>query len=296
MRVSFIGLGRMGQAMAHRALAAGHDVALYNRTAGKLADLAAAGGQTVASVQAAARHGGVVITMLSGDEALDEVARGPGGLVESLPAGGIHVVMGTHGVPMVQDLVAAHTAAGQTLVAAPVLGRPEAVVAGQLGIIAAGPPEAVASVRPLFEAIGRRIFEAGAEPAAATAIKLANNLLAGCAIEAMGEAFSLVEKSGGVRDLFYEVLTDVGFGCPVYSVYGRIIADGAYDNVGFTTRLGLKDANLALKAGEILGVPLPSVSVWRDRLIGAIAHGDGDRDWSVVAREQARSSGLDDAV
>ena len=59
--------------------------------------------------------------------------------------------------------------------------------------------------------------------------------------------------------------------------------------------LGLKDANLALAAGEAVGVPLPSGNVWRDRLIGAIAHGDGQRDWAVMALEQARASGLDPA-
>ena len=73
----------------------------------------------------------------------------------------------------------------------------------------------------------------------------------------------------------------------------KIVAEKAYDNVGFTTVLGLKDANLALAAGENLGVPLPSGAVWRERLIGAIAHGDGEKDWSVVAREQARCSGME---
>jgi 3-hydroxyisobutyrate dehydrogenase-like beta-hydroxyacid dehydrogenase len=56
--------------------------------------------------------------------------------------------------------------------------------------------------------------------------------------------------------------------------------------------LGLKDANLALEAGTIASVPLPSGNVWRDRLVGAVAHGDGDKDWAVMALEQARASGL----
>ena len=241
----------------------------------------------------AARHGGVVITMLANDEALLAVAEGPGGLIESLPRGGVHVVMGTHGVAAVKRLIEAHAAAGQTLVAAPVLGRPEAVTAGRLGIIIAGPADATARVRPLFKAIGKRLFEAGTQPTAATAIKIANNFLLGCAMEAMGEAFALVEKSGGAPGLFYDVLNEGLFACPAYSIYGKIVAEKAYDNVGFTTVLGLKDANLALAAGENLGVPLPSGAVWRERLIGAIAHGDGEKDWSVVAREQARCSGME---
>ena len=57
--------------------------------------------------------------------------------------------------------------------------------------------------------------------------------------------------------------------------------------------LGLKDANLALAAGEAVGVPLPSGNVWRDRLVGALAHGEGEHDWAVMAKDQARASGLE---
>jgi 3-hydroxyisobutyrate dehydrogenase-like beta-hydroxyacid dehydrogenase len=232
---------------------------------------------------------GVVITMLANDEALAAVAKT---LLDTLPAGGVHIVMGTHGVPAIRTLAAAHAEKGQTLVAAPVLGRPEAVTAGLLGIVVAGPEAAVAQVQPLFDAIGRRSFIAGTEPTAAAAIKIANNFLLGCSMEAMGEAFALVQKSGGAPGLFYEVITAGLFNCPAYTIYGKIIAEGNYDNPGFTANLGLKDANLALSAGESVGVPMPSGSAWRDRLVGAIAHGEGEKDWAVVAREQQRASGM----
>ena len=71
------------------------------------------------------------------------------------------------------------------------------------------------------------------------------------------------------------------------------MVDKAYDNAGFTTLLGLKDANLVMEAADVARVPLPSVNAYRDRLLGAIAHGDGERDWAVIAREQSRASGLD---
>ena len=76
-------------------------------------------------------------------------------------------------------------------------------------------------------------------------------------------------------------------------MYGQIIVDEAYDKVGASVQIGLKDANLALAAGEAVDVPLPSANVWRDRLLGAKAHGDGDLDWAVMAREQARASGIE---
>ncbi len=71
------------------------------------------------------------------------------------------------------------------------------------------------------------------------------------------------------------------------------MVDESYNQVGFTTKLGLKDANLILEAAEMARVPLPSANVYRDRLLGALAHGDGEKDWAVIAREQGRASGLE---
>jgi 3-hydroxyisobutyrate dehydrogenase-like beta-hydroxyacid dehydrogenase len=150
----------------------------------------------------------------------------------------------------------------------------------------------MARCKPLFDAVGRRTFEAGVDPEAATAIKITNNFVLGCAIEAMGEGFSLVRKYGVAPEVFYEVMTDGLFNCSAYKVYGRIIVDESYAKVGQMAVLGLKDSNLALNAGELVGVALPSGNVWRDRLVGAVAHGDGDKDWAVMALEQARASGL----
>jgi 3-hydroxyisobutyrate dehydrogenase-like beta-hydroxyacid dehydrogenase len=293
MKVGFIGLGRMGQAIAKRILDAGHELAVHNRTPGKTDALVSAGARPATSVAAACEARDVVVTMLADDPALREVASGPGGLVARLPAGSIHVAMGTHGVEVVRALAAEHAAAGQTLVAAPVLGRPEAAAAGQLGIIAAGPADALATCAPLFGAIGRRTFEAGAKPESATSIKLANGFVLGCAIEAMGEAFSLVRRYGVEPQVLYEVMTDGLFAAPAYKIYGRIIVDRSYDNVGFTARLGLKDFKLVLEAGEAARVPLSGANTVRDRLLCAIARGDGDRDWAVIAREQARACGLE---
>jgi 3-hydroxyisobutyrate dehydrogenase-like beta-hydroxyacid dehydrogenase len=87
-------------------------------------------------------------------------------------------------------------------------------------------------------------------------------------------------------------MTDGLFNCSAYKVYGKIMVDESYSKVGQMAALGLKDANLALEAGFLAAVPLPSGNVWRDRLVGAVAHGDGDKDWAVMALEQARASGL----
>lgn len=292
MNIGFVGLGRMGRPIARRLIEAGHDVVVFNRTPGRIDELVDAGARAADDVADVCRGRSVVLTMLADDAALTDVALRPGGLRDSLSAGAIHVAMGTHGVAAMSRIDAAHREASQRFVAAPVLGRPEAAEAGQLGIVVAGPPDATQACAPLFEAIGRRTFDAGTRPAGASAIKLANNFVLGCAIEAIGEAFALVRKHDVPANVMQDVLTDGLFGCVAYRTYARIIADEAYDHVGFSATLALKDATLVLAAGEAARVPLPGANTLRDRLLGAIAHGDGDRDWAVIAREQARASGL----
>lgn len=292
MNIGFVGLGRMGRPIARRLIAAGHDVVVFNRTPGRIDELVDAGARAADDVAAVCRGRSVVLTMLADDAALTDVALRPGGLRDSLSAGAIHVAMGTHGVAAMSRIDAAHREASQRFVAAPVLGRPEAAEAGQLGIVVAGAPDASEACAPLFEAIGRRTFDAGTRPAGASAIKLANNFVLGCAIEAIGEAFALVRKHDVPANVMQDVLTDGLFGCVAYRTYARIIADEAYDHVGFSATLALKDATLVLAAGEAARVPLPGANTLRDRLLGAIAHGDGERDWAVIAREQARASGL----
>jgi 3-hydroxyisobutyrate dehydrogenase-like beta-hydroxyacid dehydrogenase len=291
MKVGFIGLGRMGEAIALRLHEVGHDLAVYNRSAEKTKALAAAGATVVGAPAEAARDREVVISCVSDDAALSEVCDGAG-MIDAMADGAVHLAMGTHGVDATKAMAEAHARAGCTYIAAPVIGRFTVVPEGKLIVVAAGPAEALTTCAPLFEAMGKRTFLAGEAPEAAASIKLANNFVLGCAIEVMGEAFSMVRGFGVAPTMFHEVLTEGVFNCPAYTGYGDLIAQEDYDRVGITAVLGLKDAMLALKAAGSVGVPLPSGEVWRGRLEGAIEHGDGEKDWAVVALEQARKSGL----
>jgi 3-hydroxyisobutyrate dehydrogenase-like beta-hydroxyacid dehydrogenase len=201
--------------------------------------------------------------------------------------------MGTHGVATVRELEIRHREAGQTLVAAPVLGRPDLAAVGQLGIVVAGPEDAVGRCNELLKVIGRRTFVAGTKPESATAIKLANNAVLGCAMVAMAEGFSLVRKYGVAPQVFQDVMTEGLFSAPAYKVYGQKMVDESFDQVGSPIHVGLKDAKLIAAAAGIAHVPMPSHNVYLDRLLGAVAHGDGDRDQAVLGREQARASGLE---
>jgi 3-hydroxyisobutyrate dehydrogenase-like beta-hydroxyacid dehydrogenase len=293
MKVGFVGLGRMGQGMARRILDAGHDLCVYDVMPAATAPFKAAGARVAASIRDVAVGNDAVVSMLVEDSIIRDVAFSPGGLCDSLPEGAIHVVMGTHGVAMVRELETKHAAAGQTVVAAPVLGRPDLAATGQLGIVAAGPETAVARVEPLLKAMGRRIFAAGPKPEGATAIKLANNAVLGCAMVAMAEGFSLIRKYGVEPQVFQDVMTEGLFAAPAYKIYGQKMVDRSWDQVGSPITVGLKDAKLIAAAADIARVPMPSHNVYLDRLVGCVAHGDGDRDQAVLGREQARAAGLE---
>jgi len=293
VNVGFIGLGRMGQGMARRILSGGHNLAVHDISPSQVADVAAAGASAAATVAEVCKDRDVVVTMLVEDATVVDVALRNRGIRDSLPAGSIHLAMGTYGVGAIRTLASAHAEAKQFLVAAPVLGRPDLAASGQLGIVTAGPDDAVRRCAPLFEVIGRRTFHAGEQAEAATVVKLANNLVLGCAMVAMAEGFSLIRKYGVETQVLYEVMTEGLFSAPAYKGYGKTMVEQTYEPPGSPITVGLKDANLIQAAADLAKVPLPSFNVYRDRLLGAVAHGDGNKDQAALALEQARACGLE---
>jgi hypothetical protein len=292
MNVGFIGLGRMGKGMARRILGAGHDLAVFDVSRPAVDELAGEGARATASVQEVCAGRDVVVTMLVEDAAVVDVVVRPVGLRDSMPKGAVHLAMGTYGVAAIRQMAAAHAGAGQTLVAAPVLGRPDLAAAGQLGIVSGGPADALGRCEPLLAVIGRRTFHAGDLPESATAVKLANNAVLGCAMIAMAEGFSLIRKYSVEPQVFQDVMVEGLFGSTAYKVYGQKMVDESYDQVGSPITVGLKDALLIAAAADLAHVPMPSHDVYRQRLLGAVAHGDANRDQAVLAREQERACGI----
>jgi 3-hydroxyisobutyrate dehydrogenase-like beta-hydroxyacid dehydrogenase len=293
MKVGVVGLGRMGSAMAARMIAAGHDLTVYDAVESQTAALASQGARVARSLADLCADREVVLSMLPTDEIFEAVVIGPGGLADSLPKGAVHMVSGTHGLPLVERLAEVHQAAGQILLAANVLGRPERAATGSLGFITGGPADVVQKVQPLLAVMGSSFIHAGETPAAAVVCKLANSFVLGCAIEATGEGVALVRKYGVRAEVFYHVLTDGLFDCVAYHAYGDVIAKEDWGRVGATVTIGLKDTDLAFEAAGKVAVPLPSGVVYREHLIAAQAHGESELDWSVMAREQFRRSGLE---
>jgi 3-hydroxyisobutyrate dehydrogenase-like beta-hydroxyacid dehydrogenase len=288
MEVGFIGLGAMGRAMAGNLLKAGHHVRVWNRSRAPADELARLGAEPVG--EAGMAFGGIVISMLAADDAVREIFLTPG-LLESAPPGTVHVNMATISVGFAQWLAAEHQRHGIQYVAAPVFGRPEAVAAGQLNIVAAGDAAAIDRVQPLLDAIGQRTWRLGTEPHQANAVKVAGNFMIAAAIESMAESAVMVERYGVDSAELLKVLTNTLFAAPVYKNYGALIVDRRYEPAAFRLALGLKDMRLVLEAAEGARTPMPFASVLHDHLLEAVAQGDGERDWAALAEVVRRHAG-----
>ncbi len=292
MNVGFVGLGAMGAPIAGNLLRAGHALTVHNRSRGPRVEELRGRGAQVAGTVADACRGGVVMTMLADDAAAEAVALGEGGIVSALGRGGVHVSLSTIGTAMARRLAAAHAERGHDFVAAPVFGRPDAAAAQRLVVVAAGAAAAIERTRPLLEAIGRKLYVLGEDPAAAVTVKLGGNFLIVSMLETLGEAFALLRKSGIEPSQFLEIVGGNLFQSPLYENYGRMIAEQRYEPAGFKLRLGLKDVRLALAAADERDVPMPFASVLADHLRTAVANGMGDLDWSALAKGAALRAGL----
>ncbi len=290
MEMGFIGLGAMGEPIARNLIKAGYSLQVYNRSRSRAEALMAVRA-AVAETPAAAAGAGVVATMLADDAAVEAVVFGEHGVLAGLPRGGVHISHSTISVNLSRRLAEAHKERGQFYIAAPVFGRPDAAQAARLVVVAAGPAEAVERCRGALEAIGRKLFVIGEDAPAANTVKLSGNFLIASMLEALGESFALLRKSGVEPASFMEIVSAF-FQSPVYDNYGKIIAEQRYDPAGFKLRLGLKDVRLVLAASDDAAAPMPLASLVRDNLISGIAQGLGDLDWSAVARVAALKAGL----
>ena len=278
----------MGSGMARNLLRAGHELAVYNRSREKTEPLAAEGARLAASPAEVCRDTEVVITMLSDDAALEQVAFGDNGIAGALADGAVHVSCSTISTAMARRLTSAQ---GRQYLSAPVFGRPEAAEAKKLLVVAAGPSDTIDRCRPLFDAVGRQTFVAGTQPWKANAVKLCGNFMIASMLETFGEAYATLRKSDVSPHLFLEVMTAL-FGSPVYANYGKIVADGKFEPAGFALKLGLKDARLVLETARECASPMPLASVIHDHLLSGLAQGQGEMDWSSVARVIAKDAGL----
>jgi 3-hydroxyisobutyrate dehydrogenase-like beta-hydroxyacid dehydrogenase len=256
------------------------------------AEALAQAGATIARTPADAARHGVVATMVADDAALEAVSFGADGILDALPSGAVHLSMSTVSVALAERLAAAHAERGQDFVAAPVFGRPQAAEAAKLYVAAAGDAAVIDRLKPVFDAIGQRLFVVGTAAPQANLVKLTGNFLITCVIESLAEAFALNEKAGIDPRALHELLTETLFSAPIYKTYGALILDRAFTPAGFRMALGQKDNRLLQQAAETLDVPLPFASIIRDRFLAALSNGGRELDWSAFALRAAADAGL----
>ncbi|MGL6236078.1 MAG: NAD(P)-dependent oxidoreductase [Segniliparus sp.] len=281
--VAVVGLGAMGSAMARNLLAAGHDVAVWNRSPTPVEQLVAQGARAALSASDAFESG-VVLSALSDDDAVAETFLHPRALAASRNA--LHVNLATVSPALAALAADAHAEHGCGYVSAPVFGSVAVASAGQLQVLAAGPSAHIDQAQPFLDVIGARTWRLGDSPHQASVVKILGNFLIASAIQALSEAVSMGERSDVPADLLVEILAGTIFPGRVYSGYGSLIADRSYRPAGFTTALGRKDIGLALDLAATAGLRLPFGEVLRSVYDDALSEGLADWDWSSVAELQ----------
>jgi 3-hydroxyisobutyrate dehydrogenase-like beta-hydroxyacid dehydrogenase len=277
----------MGSRMAARLLAGGHEVALWNRSAGKAEALVAAGAREADTPAEAADGAAVVLTMVADDAAVRAVVLAEDGVAAGLKTGAVHAGCSTVSVALARELEASHA-----YVSATVLGRPPAIDAGQLYVMLAGAPALRDKAMPVLEALGQLVFVVGDEAWRSNLVKLSANFMIFSTIEQLAEVFALNEKAGIPPEVVFEVLTGSFCSAPIHKNYGRLILERAFSPPGGPMALGKKDNDLFLQAGEAFGAALPFASVVRDRFIASIARGDGGLDFAALANRAREDAGL----
>jgi len=280
IRVSLIGLGSMGVAMAHRLLDQGFDLDVWNRSPKEIGDLLDKGARKVELNQA--MQNDFIISFLSNDQAMLEVFSESN--LQNTKLGALHINMSTLSPAASETLAKLHAKLVIGYVAAPVLGRPIAITNGKLLIVAAGKESDITKAAVVFEKVSAQYWNVGEDHARANLVKLGVNYNLIHALQAIGESVALVESGGVDPNTFMEILTHTAFTGSAYAGYGPMIVNRKYSPAGFSMALGLKDVKLIEDAAAGLGLKLPVAEVLHNLFEQALVDPDvKDLDWSAIA-------------
>jgi 3-hydroxyisobutyrate dehydrogenase len=291
MRLGWIGAGRMGFALASRLLAAGHDVAVYNRTRAKAEPLAEQGA-TIVDSPADLADRDIVFTMVGGDRDFQQVVLGEHGVLSRSDVAPRVLADSTTISPGASQVVRdAAEARGTAVLAAPVSGNPKVVAAGRLTIVASGPLDAFELARPYLELFGAGVTYVGGGDRARL-VKICHNLMLGIVAQTLAEIAVLAEKGGVARADLMAFMNDSVMG----SMFTRYKTP-AYVNLDFTPtftpELLLKDFHLGFEAARELGVPMPVAGAAQEVVQALVGQGYSDVDFAALLEQQAKASGLE---
>lgn len=289
-RLGWIGIGRMGSAMAERLAKAGCDLTVYNRTRAKAEPLAKHGAK-IAGRPADLAGCDVVFTMVSTGDDVKEVLEGPNGVLTG--SGKPQLVVDSTSISLEESAAIRKSLAarGVKLLAAPVSGNAKVIKAGRLTFCVSGPREAFETAQPYLDAIGAGVSYVGDGELSRIA-KIAHNVFLGVVIQSLAEVTILAQKAGMTRAAFLDFLNKSVMGS-TFSKYKTPALVNLDMSVTFTPPLLRKDLDLGLDAGRELGVPMPLTSVTRDLIQTLIGNGYGEEDFAALIKLQAKASGLE---
>ena len=289
-KLGWIGIGRMGYAMAQLLAKAGYDLSVWNRTRSKAEPLAEYGAKIVDKLTDLAGCD-IVFTMVSAGKDVKEVLYGPNGVMAGGKAPKIVVDSTSISIPESAEIRAELARRGVKLLAAPVSGNAKVIKAGKLTVVASGPKDAYDLVLPYLSAVGSGVTYVGDGELSRIA-KICHNVMLGVVIQNLCEITLLAQKAGMQRHAFLDFLNKSVMGSMFtrYKTPALVNLDFA---VTFTPELLRKDLDLGLAAGKELGVPMPLASITRDMVQTLIGHGYTDQDFATLLMLGAKASGIE---
>lgn len=288
--VGFIGLGTMGAPMARNVLAAGHKLVFFARREEIAQEFTSAGATRAATPAEVCRQAKFIVTIVTADDQVREVALGANGLIAAAVPGKTLIDMSTIGPWTVRDIAAALAQKGMATLDAPVSGGPWGAAAGTLSIMVGGDAEVFSRARPVLESMGDRdkIFHVGPLGAGQT-VKLINQMLGGAMMTLIGEGLVLAKAAGVNLERLADVVAVSSGNSSVFEARGKKFVLANNFTPGFKMNLMRKDVGLALELGRQLDVPLPVAASSFQQYTAAIGQGLGEQDFAAVAKvcEQA---------
>jgi 3-hydroxyisobutyrate dehydrogenase-like beta-hydroxyacid dehydrogenase len=289
-RIGWIGIGRMGYAMAARLAKQGADLTVWNRTRAKAETLAKHGAK-IASALSELAACDIVFVMVSTWDDVREVIAGPGGLLAAeTPRTRLVVECSSISLEGSAELRSLLAARGIELLAAPVSGNAKVIEAGRLSFVCSGPRPAFDRALPYLRMIAPAASYVG-EGELARIVKICHNVFLGVVIQSLAEITVLAQKAGVPRHAFLDFINQSVMGS-TFTRYKTPALVNLDFKVTFTPALLRKDIDLGLHAGREFDVPMPLASITRDQVQALIGLGLGDEDFAKLIVLQARASGI----
>ena len=285
-----VGLGSMGLGMASSLLRAGHKTHGHDIDAARTAAFAVEGGTSGTLHALAPTLDGVVLVVLNAAQA-EAVLFGEDGIAAALPEGAVVVNCATVAPAFAADTARRCEASGLHYLDAPVSGGAARAEAGELSVMASGTPEAFARARPLLDAMATTVFELGDAAGAGSALKAANQLLAGVHITAMAEAMTFALSQGVTPERFMEVIPLCAGTSWMLENRGPHVVEGDYHPRSRMT-IWPKDLAIVREAAGPLADELRLLAAALERFETAVDAGLADEDDAAVARVYARAMGV----